>query len=44
MRWEPRLGVFVEFVECDDEADHGAALFKTIEASDELSSSLPAWS
>ena len=28
--WEPRLGVFVDFVESDDEAN-GVALFKTVE-------------
>ena len=33
MRWEPRPGVFVDLVECDvDEANDGAALFKTVEA------------
>ena len=33
MRWGPRLRVFVDLVECnDDEANDGAALFKTIEA------------
>ena len=30
---EPRLGVFVDFVEFDDDvANDGAALFKTVEA------------
>ena len=33
LHWEPRLGVFVDLVELDDdEADDGAALFKTVEA------------
>ena len=37
LHWEPRLGVFVDLVEldddeADDEADDGAALFKTVEA------------
>ena len=33
MRWEPRLGVFVDLVEfADDEANDGTALFKTTEA------------
>ena len=33
LRWETRLGVFVDLVECDDdEANDGAALFKTVEA------------
>ena len=32
MRWEPRLGVFVDLVEFDDVANGGAALFKTVEA------------
>ena len=32
-RWGPRLGVFVDLVECDDyEANNSTALFKTIEA------------
>ena len=32
--WGPRLGVFMDLVECDDgdEANDGTALFKTIEA------------
>ena len=45
LRWEPRLEVFVDLVELDDdETNDGAALFKTVEASGELSSSLPSWS
>ena len=33
MRWEPRLGVFVDLVEfADDETNDGTALFKTVEA------------
>ena len=33
LHWGPRLGAFVDLVECDDdEANDGAALFKTIEA------------
>ena len=33
MRWEPRLGVSEDLVHCDDdEANDGAALFKTVEA------------
>ena len=33
LRWEPRLRVFVDLVECDDdEVNDGAALFKTVEA------------
>ena len=33
LRWEPRLGVFVDLVEFeDDETNDGAALFKTLEA------------
>ena len=33
LRWEPRLGVFVDLVEFDDDvANDGVALFKTVEA------------
>ena len=33
LRWEPRLGVFVDLVKLDDdEASDGVALFKSIEA------------
>ena len=32
LRWEPRLGVFVDLVELDDVANGGVALFKTVEA------------
>ena len=32
LRWEPRLGVFVDLVEFDDVANGGADLFKTAEA------------
>ena len=32
LRWEPRLGVFVDLVEFDDVANGSAALFKTVEA------------
>ena len=32
LRWEPRLGVFVDLVEFDDVANGCAALFKTVEA------------
>ena len=32
MRWEPRLGNFVDLVEFDDVANGGSALFKTVEA------------
>ena len=32
LRWEPRLGVFVDLAECDDdEANDGPALCKTVE-------------
>ena len=32
LRWKPKLGVFVDLVEFDDETNGGAALFKTVEA------------
>ena len=33
LRWEPRLGVFVDLVELDDEANGvGVTLFKAVEA------------
>ena len=32
LRWEPRLGVFVDLVMYDDVANDGAALLKTVEA------------
>ena len=32
LRWEPRLGVFVDLVELDDVANGGVASFKTVEA------------
>ena len=33
LRWEPRIGFFVELVECDDDqGNDSAALFKTVEA------------
>ena len=34
MRWGPRLGVFVDLVDCDndDDANDGTALFKAVEA------------
>ena len=32
LRWKPRLGVFVDLVEYDDEANDGAVLCKTVEA------------
>ena len=33
MRWEPKLGAFVDLVELDDVADGvGVTLFKTVEA------------
>ena len=32
LRWEPRLGAFVDLVVLDDAANDGVALFKTVEA------------
>ena len=32
LRWEPRLRVFVDLVEFDDETNVGTTLFKTVEA------------
>ena len=41
LHWGPRLGVFVDLVMFDDEANDGVALLKIVKS---LSSSQPAWS
>ena len=45
LRWELRLGVFVDLVELDDEANGvGVTLFKTVEALKGVFFSQLAWS